>query len=68
MFYLKDLLPGTFSIFRKFDGIDDGNDNVDFRFKRIRLNDELDTRFGYVTYKESAIKIAWLLNMHPVKF
>ncbi|GFN92313.1 DNA polymerase epsilon catalytic subunit a-like [Plakobranchus ocellatus] len=40
-------------------------DSTEKRLKVSVLNDEIDTRFGYSRYKDTAEKTGWLINMHP---
>ncbi|KAH9489963.1 hypothetical protein Btru_036337 [Bulinus truncatus] len=40
-------------------------DSTEKRLKRAILNDDIDKRFGYERYKDTADKTGWLLNMHP---
>ncbi|XP_052824360.1 DNA polymerase epsilon catalytic subunit A-like [Octopus bimaculoides] len=40
-------------------------DTSEKRLQRSIQNDEVDSRFGFVRYKESAERTGWLINMHP---
>ena len=41
-------------------------DNAERRLERALFNDEIDIKYGFDRYKESAEKLGWLINMHPV--
>ena len=42
------------------------NNNSEKRLQRILFNNEMDAKFGFLTYKGSTEKIGWLINMQPV--
>jgi hypothetical protein len=44
---------------------DDGTQLAE-RFERIKINDEVDEKLGFLAIQEGATREGWLVNMHPV--
>ncbi|KAL5019900.1 hypothetical protein ScPMuIL_002792 [Solemya velum] len=40
-------------------------DSAEKRLQRSLANDEIDIKYGFDRYKESAERVGWLINMHP---
>lgn len=36
------------------------------RFERVKLNDEIDEKLGFLAVQEGMAREGWLVNMHPV--
>jgi DNA polymerase epsilon subunit 1 len=45
---------------------DDEGTQLEERFEKVRINDEVDEKLGFVRIQEGGKKEAWLVNMHPV--
>jgi len=45
---------------------DDEGTQLEERFEKVRVNDEVDEKLGFARIQEGSQKEAWLINMHPV--
>jgi DNA polymerase epsilon subunit 1 len=45
---------------------DDGTQFAE-RFERVKLNDEIDQKLGFLRVQEGLRREGWLVNMHPVR-
>src|ERR1700722_20485297 len=46
---------------------DDDGTQLAERFEQVRLNDEIDEKFGFARIQEGERREGWLVNMHPVR-
>jgi DNA polymerase epsilon subunit 1 len=45
---------------------DDEGTQLEERFEKVRIGDEVDEKLGFARVQEGPKREAWLINMHPV--